>query len=64
MVPLNLLLREDLVKRLEEIAAERGISIDTLISAFLADRIGTHGDFESTVRKVMAKNAELYRRLA
>lgn len=58
-------LTESQIEALRERAKSLGISVEQLASAAIADLVGQPAaDFESAARRVLSKNAELYRRLA
>jgi hypothetical protein len=50
--------------RLAEAARERGVAVEELPRQITDDFLARKRGFESAVKFVLAKNAELYRRLA
>jgi hypothetical protein len=52
-------------QKLQDLAKAHGIAIEVLLKASLEDWLNLQkGDFVNTADYVLAKNAELYRRLA
>ena len=65
--PMNLLveLPDEQADELRRLAERLGIALEQLARAALADLAGKQAaDFETAADRVLAKNAELYRRLA
>ena len=57
-------LPDDLVPKVEQAAAEQGVSVEELVRASVEEKIERDAQFESAVETVLEKNAELYRRLS
>jgi hypothetical protein len=55
---------DEKAEQLTEAARERGIPVEELLQRIADDFLNRRGSFESAAGYVLAKNAELYRRLA
>jgi predicted transcriptional regulator len=55
---------DEIASKIERAAEERGISVDELLRASVAEKIERDSRFEHAVGRVLEKNAELYRRLS
>lgn len=62
---LKLELDDQQAKRLEDAARRLNVSVNELAMAAINDLLASaESDFERAARRVLAKNAELYKRLA
>lgn len=62
---LNVELDEQQVERLREISSRLNVSVNDLAKAAIVDLLAKpDSDFEHAAKRVLLKNAELYRRLA
>jgi len=61
---LEIRLPEEVASIIENAAKERGVSVAELVQASVEEKIVRDGQFAAAARYVLAKNAELYRRLA
>lgn len=57
-------LPDEQAERLAEAAREQGVDVDELLRRIASEYLTRKGAFEGAARYVLAKNAELYRRLA
>lgn len=65
MASITLDLSDSQFQKLQDLAKAHGIAIEVLLKASLEDWLNLQkGDFVNTADYVLAKNAELYRRLA
>ena len=65
MSAITVSLTEEQLRRLEELAARLKLSPEDLVRASIGDLLARPNDeFRETVKRVLEKNAELYRRLA
>ncbi|MBF2073099.1 MAG: DNA-binding protein [Synechococcales cyanobacterium C42_A2020_086] len=65
MAYITLDLSDSQFQKLQDLAKAHGIAIEVLLKASLEDWLNLQkGDFVNTADYVLAKNAELYRRLA
>ena len=64
MKTLELHVRDEVATRLETAANARGISVDELVESSVEEKLARDAAFESAASEVLAKNAELYKRLA
>ena len=55
---------DELATRIEAAANERGVSVEQLLQTSVEEKLAREAAFESAAQKVLAKNEELYRRLA
>lgn len=55
---------EDLAARIEDAAAQRHVSTDDLIRMSVEEKLARDHEFERAAHHVLAKNADLYERLA
>lgn len=65
MASITIDLSDSQFQKLQDLAKAHGIAIEVLLKASLEDWLNLQeGDFVNTVDYVLAKNAELYQRLA
>ena len=64
MKTLELLVPEDVASRIERAASDRGVSVEELVRTSVEEKLARDAEFERATGEVLAKNAELYRRLA
>lgn len=57
-------LPEETAARIEDAARQQGISPEDLIVASVEEKLARDADFEAAAKRVLAKNVELYDRLA
>ena len=55
---------DEVAARIEEAAREKGVTVDELIQASLEEKLSRDEQFEMAAGYVLAKNAELYKRLS
>lgn len=55
---------DEVAAKMEQAAHQRGVSIERLLQASVEEKIQRDLEFESVAGRVLAKNAELYRRLS
>ncbi|PIQ63928.1 MAG: hypothetical protein COV99_00270 [Bacteroidetes bacterium CG12_big_fil_rev_8_21_14_0_65_60_17] len=65
MTTLSIPISDDTLLRLKELAAELNLSVEEYISR-MTDHVARQpaGDFDEIATRILAKNRELYRRLA
>jgi len=62
---LSIVVEQEQLDVLRERALQLGVSVEDLARAAVLDLVGRPGDaFEKAVQRVLAKNTELYERLA
>jgi predicted DNA-binding ribbon-helix-helix protein len=62
---LHVSISDDTLLRLKEMAAEQKLTVEEYISRIADDVTGQHvGDFDEIAARILAKNKELYGRLA
>ena len=65
MATLTISLSDEEMRRLEVLGEREGLTIEQMVRLGINDFIGQPDDaFRSAAKRVMEKNAELYRRLA
>ncbi len=65
MVTLTISLSDEEMRRLEELSKREGLTVEQMVRLGINDIIGQPDDsFRATARRVMEKNAGLYRRLS
>jgi hypothetical protein len=64
MKTLELLVPEEVALRIERAASERGVSVEELVRLSVEEKLARDTEFARVTEAVLAKNAELYRRLA
>lgn len=65
MKTLTINLSDETADRLEALAQRLGISVEDLVRSSVEEQLKSlDDDFEQAAKHVLAKNAELYRRLA
>jgi hypothetical protein len=63
MKTLELLVPEEVASRIERAAFDRGVSVEELVRTSVEEKLARDAEFEHATATVLAKNAELYRRL-
>jgi hypothetical protein len=61
---LELQVPEEIASRIEKAASDRGVSVAELLQASVEEKLARDGEFKEAAAAVLAKNAELYKRLA
>lgn len=65
MTTVTVSLSDEEMRRLEELSRREGLSVEQMVRLGLNDFIGQPEEsFQAAARRVMEKNAELYRRLS
>ena len=64
MKTLEIHVPDEIVSRIEVAAQEKGLSFDELIRLSVEEKLERDDEFEKAARRVLTKNAELYKRLA
>ena len=65
MASITIDLSDSQFQKLQDLASVHGIAVEVLLKASMEDWLNLQkGDFVNTADYVLAKNAELYRRLA
>ncbi len=65
MATITVSLSDEEMRRLEELSKREGLTVEQIVRLGINDFIGQPDDsFRAVVRRVMEKNAELYRRLS
>jgi len=64
MKTLELLVPEEVALRIERAASDRGVSVEELVRLSVEEKLARDTEFARVTEAVLAKNAELYRRLA
>jgi predicted transcriptional regulator len=64
MKTLEIHVADEIASRLERAAEARGLSAEEIVRISLEEKLARDDDFEAATRYVLAKSAELYRRLA
>lgn len=65
MAMLKISLSDGEMRRLEELSKREGLTVEQMVRLGINDFIGQPDDsFRAAARRVMEKNAELYRRLS
>jgi ribosome-binding protein aMBF1 (putative translation factor) len=64
MKVLELQIPDDVASRVEQAASDRGLSVEELVRLSLEEKLTRDAEFENASRAVLAKNSELYERLA
>ncbi|BFU93919.1 MAG: hypothetical protein NTNFB02_06410 [Nitrospira sp.] len=65
MATLTISLSDEEMRRLEELSKREGLSVEQMVRLGINDFIGQADEsFHIAARRVMEKNAELYRRLS
>ena len=64
MLQLNIELPEQTALRAKELSQRLNISLDDFVLKSIEEKLDSQKQFETAVDYVMAKNSELYRRLA
>jgi hypothetical protein len=61
---LELQVSDDVASKIEAAAGKRGVSVEDLVRLSVEEKLARDAEFEQTAETVLAKNAELYKRLA
>jgi hypothetical protein len=64
MKTLELQVPDDVASRIAQAATDRGVSVEELIRVSVEEKLVRDAEFEAAADAVVAKNAELYKRLA
>ncbi len=65
MATLTISLSDEEMRRLEELSKREGLTVEQMVQLGIHDFIGQPDDaFHTAAKRVMEKNAELYRRLS
>ena len=64
MKTLELQVPDEIASKIEEAASARGVSVDDLVRASLEEKLARDDEFKNAARTVLAKNRDLYERLA
>jgi predicted DNA-binding protein len=65
MTSIRVSLSDEELRRLEELSKREGITVEQMVRLGINDFIGQPDEsFRTAVKRVMEKNAELYRRLS
>ena len=61
---LELQVSDDVASKIEAAADKRGVSVEDLVRLSVEEKLARDAEFERAAETVLAKNAELYKRLA
>jgi predicted transcriptional regulator len=61
---LEVILSDDIVAKVEQLAQNRGIPVRELLAASVAEKLEREAAFQAAAEYVLTKNAELYERLS
>lgn len=64
MKTLEIHIPDEIASRIEAAAQERGVSVDDLVRASIEEKLDRDAAFDTAAEYVLARNAELYRRLS
>lgn len=64
MKTLEVSFADDLIAQLEEVARERGISLEELVRVSTIEKLERDAQFEAAADYVVTKNGKLYERLS
>jgi hypothetical protein len=64
MKTLEIHVPDEVASKIERAAEEKGVSLDELVRLSVEEKLARDEQFETATRYVLAKNAELYDRLA
>jgi antitoxin FitA len=65
MATVRVSLSDEEMRRLEELSKREGLTVEQMVRLGIHDFISQHDEaFRTSAKRVMEKNAELYRRLA
>jgi hypothetical protein len=64
MKTLEIQVADETASRIEQAAQGKGISANELVRISVEEKLARDDEFEKAARHVLAKNAELYKRLA
>ena len=64
MKTLELTLPDEIAAKIEQAANDRGVSVQDILQASVVEKLEREAEFEAAAAHVLAKNAELYRRLS
>lgn len=64
MKTLELQVPEEIASRIEKAANDRGVSVAELLQSSVEEKLAREDEFNRAAEAILAKNAELYERLA
>lgn len=64
MVTLTIPINDESLQELEQAATAQGLSVEALVRRSIEEYVNRRRDFRASAGQVLAKNQELYRRLA
>jgi hypothetical protein len=64
MKTLELHVPDEIAGKIEAAANQRGVSVEQLVQSSVEEKLAREAEFEAAATTVLAKNAELYKRLA
>ena len=64
MHKLEITFSDDVAKQLEQVASKLNLSPEEFAANSLIETLERHADFQNAAKRVLEKNAELYKRLA
>jgi predicted transcriptional regulator len=64
MKTLEIPLSDEIAAQIEQVARERGVSVEDLVRSGIVEKLEREAQFDSTAEQVLSRNAELYKRLA
>lgn len=64
MKTLEITLPDEIVAKVERAAHDRGVSVQDIVQSSVVEKLEREAEFEAAAAHVLAKNAELYRRLS
>ncbi len=64
MHKLEITFSDDVARKLEQIASKLNLSPEEFAANSLVETLERHTDFQNAAKRVLEKNAELYKRLA
>ena len=64
MKTLEITLSDEIAAKVEQAAQDRGVSVQDILQSSVVEKFEREAEFEAAAAHVLAKNAELYRRLS
>ena len=64
MKTLEVRVPDDIASKIERAAHDRGLSVEELLRSSVEEKLARDAEFEDAASRVLAKNAELYKRLS
>lgn len=64
MKTLEITLSDEIAAKVEQAAQDRGVSVQDILQSSVVEKLEREAEFEAAAAHVLAKNAELYRRLS